>query len=228
MSLTEYLRPFGNLSEVKQKILRELWRSDDAVFPKPWVQSSRLLELTGQKYFDRRIRELRDELGCDIETGNIRGEHSYRLLSARLNSANPRFYLSESEKRALFCRHDYTCQVCGGRFLAGVRGLQADHKVPLIRGGVHESTNWQPLCNSCNVAKRRACAGCQEDCQQCPWAFPERVGQLTLIRIPRGILTILEQRVGYDVKLIEEEIVRILAESTIQNFQYLARNSKRH
>lgn len=71
MSLEEYL---GNLptkkrlSEVKQKIIKRLWGDENISFPKPWVSSKELLELTGQKYFDRRTRELRDELGCDIES----------------------------------------------------------------------------------------------------------------------------------------------------------------
>jgi len=214
MPLSEYLQSLGNLSDVKRNILRELWGADDIDFPKPWVLSSRLLEITGQKYFDRRTRELRDELGCAIETENYHGEHRYRLTSEELNPANPRFYLSEAEKRMLFSRYNYTCQVCGQRFSAGVRGIQADHKVPLIRGGSHAFTNWQPACNECNVAKRRACAGCQEDCQQCPWAFPERVGQLTLVRIPRETLGVLESRAGGSIKLLEEEIIKILIEAT--------------
>ena len=56
------------LSEVKLTILKRLWGSDDIDFPKPGVSSIELLELTGQKYFDRRTRELRDELGCDLES----------------------------------------------------------------------------------------------------------------------------------------------------------------
>ena len=60
-----------NLSEVKYNILKTLWDSGDN-FPKEWIKSSELLEITNQKYFDRRARELKDELGCDIETDSRR------------------------------------------------------------------------------------------------------------------------------------------------------------
>lgn len=175
-----------SLSAVKHKILSQLWSTGKS-FPRGWVKSSKLLELTKQKYFDRRVRELRDELGCDIETGMAAGEHAYRLVSTRLRVANPRSYLSESKKKLLFEQADYMCAVCGGKFAGGVRGLQADHKVPLKRGGRDNDSNWQPLCVECNVGKRRTCTGCELDCKQCPWAFPEIVGKRVLLTLPADL-----------------------------------------
>ncbi len=170
------------LSRVKVLILNRLW--DEGVeFPRGWVTSEELLSLTQQKYFDRRVRELRDETGCDIVTAQRGTDHLYRLNSARVNSTKPRRYLTESQKRVLFETHNYRCTVCGCIVSPGVRGLQADHKIPLSRGGTHETTNWQPLCVECNVAKRRACAGCNLDCLRCPWAFPERVGRLVQLTL---------------------------------------------
>jgi hypothetical protein len=181
------------LSEVKYAILKTLWGSGGG-FPRPWVKSSTLLNLTNQKYFDRRVRELQDEIGCDIENGHNGGEHSYRLLSDKLKKANPRLYLSAAEKRALFTKHHNTCQVCGKTVQPGVRGLQADHKIPLMRGGSHEQNNWQPLCNACNVAKRRSCADCNDDCQKCPWAVPEKIGMRTLVTVPQQLLQEMRKR----------------------------------
>jgi hypothetical protein len=169
-------------SDVKRQILQRLWQEGTS-FPRGWVRSSELLQLTGQKYFDRRVRELRDEVGCDIETGTVSGEHAYRLLSTGVEVANPRAYLTESQKKELFRAARNHCAVCDRQFEPGVRGLQADHKVPLKRGGAHDSGNWQPLCVECNVGKRRACAGCELDCQVCPWAFPERVGRRLLVQV---------------------------------------------
>jgi hypothetical protein len=131
--LNSYLSGFERLSPVKEKIIRRLWCSDKTPFPKPWVASSELLSLTDQKYFDRRIRELRDEQGCDIETAPFNGEHSYRIKSSDKTEGKPRGYLTGGNKRILFERFNHTCQICGGVFSAGVRGLQADHKVPLNR-----------------------------------------------------------------------------------------------
>ncbi len=71
MKFNDYLESLPTkrtLSDVKLKILTRLWGNDLYEFPKPWVSSAELLELTGQKYFDRRTRELRYQLGCDLES----------------------------------------------------------------------------------------------------------------------------------------------------------------
>lgn len=187
----------AKLSPVKRTILDTLWNAGDT-FPRNWVASSHLLAITNQKYFDRRTRELRDELGLDIETRHIHGEHHYRLISDQVKSANPRLYLSESQKRALFRREDNTCQVCGTRAEAGVRGLQADHKIPLIRGGSHEESNWQSLCNVCNVAKRRACQDCELDCYKCPWAFPDELGLTLSVQLPKDLFDRVQAKIVRD------------------------------
>lgn len=213
VTLAKYFKKLGGLSKVKGEILRRLWGDDSLGFPKPWIGSSDLLKLTSQKYFDRRTRELRDELGCDIETGHVLGEHSYRLRSPRLNAANTRKYLSASEKRLLFSHYEFTCQICGKKLPPGPRGLQADHKIPLIRGGAKVRTNWQPICNGCNVGKRGACAGCEDDCLLCPWAFPERIGRVTLLRLPAEVLQALELRAGESQAGLEREVITLLKSS---------------
>ncbi len=209
-SIQNYLCGFDRLSAVKEQILRSLWAEDSTPFPKAWVRSSDLLTLTGQKYFDRRIRELRDEMGCDIETAPLNGEHCYRIKFPNRKRINPRGYLSESKKKALFRHFEFTCQIWGVVLAPGVRGLQADHKIPLMRGGSHSEANWQPICNQCNVGKRSACEGCSDDCLVCPWAFPEKVGKVTLLRLPSLVLEELGKRSGKDQQQLEREIIQIL------------------
>lgn len=195
------------LSAVKQQILRTLWEAGNE-FPRPWVASSHLLAITNQKYFDRRTRELRDESGLDIETRHIHGEHHYRLRSDNIKASNPRLYLSNKQKKALFQREASTCQVCGTQAEAGVRGLQADHKIPLIRGGSHDEENWQSLCNVCNVAKRRACQDCELECNACPWAFPAKLGMTLSVQLPREIFDEVQEKIIRDrdwlARLIEK------------------------
>lgn len=210
MTFDMYRQSVGaRLSEVKLTILRTLWDAG-TTFPRNWVASSRLLELTNQKYFDRRTRELRDENGCDIETRHIGGEHQYRLVSPSVKVSNPRAYLSESEKAALFRTDKNTCQVCGKIVAPGVRGLQADHKIPLARNGSHARENWQSLCNECNVAKRRACQGCSIDCKTCQWAFPAQVGIPLTIRLDPSVFDELKTKMGSEPlwlsKLIEQNL----------------------
>ena len=216
-SLSVYLEKLGRLSAVKATILGTLWEQDTSPFPKPWVTSNELLELTGQKYFDRRTRELRDESGCDIETAHVNGMHSYRLKSGSLNALKPREYLTEIEKRTLFSRFKNCCQICGKTMVSGVRGLQADHKVPLMRGGSKDLSNWQPVCNDCNVGKRGACANCNDDCNICPWAFPENTGRVSLVRFPPDVLEAINSRFGSDQKHFEAAVVAILRASLIDN-----------
>lgn len=204
----------GPMSAVKVKILRSLWA--DGAQPARWVRSSVLLAETGQKYFDRRIRELRDELGCDIESGWDGGEAAYRLNSRELSVGNPRGYLTNLEKRRLFAVAGFTCGVCGRVFLPQERGLQADHRVPLIRGGGHDVSNWQALCVECNVGKRRACQGCQLVCSTCPWAFPERADTGRPVRIPQALAeAVLDyaQREGVS----EGEAIRLALEAWFQD-----------
>ncbi|MBL6922376.1 MAG: HNH endonuclease, partial [Akkermansiaceae bacterium] len=207
MNFEDYCHELGKLSNVKLLIIQELWDSGNKDLPRAWVKSSKLLDLTQQKYFDRRIRELRDEVGCDIETQPINGEHCYRLVSTTISKGNRRAYLTAKQKGDLFSQSSNCCQICGGHFAAGVRGLQADHKIPLSRGGGHEVENWQALCNECNVGKRRACAGCDLECLDCSWAFPEKVGRTVAVRIPSGLAEIIERQVGQDQSAIEKALI---------------------
>lgn len=208
MTFDEYMAnlPRG-ISQVKHLILKTLWEAGDS-FPREWVRSSTLLELTGQKYFDRRTRELRDQLGCDIHTEPYDGEHCYRLATAKLSQYNPRLYLTATQKNQLFIKDECQCQICGTQVPPGVKGLQADHKMPLIRGGSHNDHNWQSICNVCNVAKRRACADCEDDCRQCPWAFPEKTGVVTLVRIPLHLTQKINHLGIKDQKEIEKFIIK--------------------
>lgn len=193
MNVDDYLQLLNDrkkISDVKEKIIRRLWSNESDSFPKPWVSSAELLELTGQKYFDRRTRELRDQLGCDIESAYLEAfsGHAWRIHSAELADAQDREYLTQSQKHKLFQDNGFTCVTCGVHIQPGVRGLQADHKVPLSRGGGNELHNWQPMCNNCNVGKRRACEGCSLDCQTCSWAFPEKHGVRAMFAISEQTL----------------------------------------
>jgi hypothetical protein len=196
------------LSEVKLVLLTRLWGEGDD-FPKKWVKSSDLLALTNQKYFDRRLRELRDEQGLDIESKQINGEHHWCLNSTIISQTNDRTYLTANQKTGLFERAEFKCAVCRGKVLPGIRGLQADHKVPLIKGGTNDTSNWQPLCNESNVAKRGVCKGCDLECAQCSWAFPEVLGFNYVIKVPSQLFEQLESA-NLNQKQIEKFLIEQL------------------
>jgi hypothetical protein len=211
MNLADYIiaisKPKG-LSEVKETIITELW--GNGAFPSQWVMSSHLLAITNQKYFDRRVRELRDEHGCNIENSIIQGEHVYRLIGTTIGATNTRTYLTASQKTKLFTDQKFTCQVCGKITEAGPRGLQADHKVPLIKGGQHDYDNWQAMCNECNVAKRRACQDCNLDCNLCFWAFPDKTLMPITIFVSRETFDRVDQKLKLD-----ENWIRNLVEKSM-------------
>jgi hypothetical protein len=191
----------------KKKILKRLWLTGNSI-PRGWVYSTEILKLTGQKYFDRRIRELRDECGIDIGTGIYQGKNAYRLKSLQIQKANPRRYLTAIQKARLFQRYDNICPTCGKR---GTSRLQADHKIPLIRGGKHNDSNWQPLCNECNVAKRSACTGCNDDCTKCPWAYPQNTGIVTMVRLPLPLIDRI-RKLGLNQSQTETLIIEAVSE----------------
>lgn len=207
------------LSKVKWKILETLWNAGTS-YPRDWVSSDELLRVTQQKYFDRRIRELRNEMGCDIKTGKNQGESAYRLLSENLHEAFDRTYLTASQKTKLFEQYEYQCSTCGHRFLPHQTGLEADHKIPLIRGGSAELKNWQPLCTGCNVAKRRSCQGCKIDCQTCAWAFPERYSRIIPLPLTRELekqIEELSQRRDQSLQTLIIEVVQDWVTSELGN-----------
>ena len=192
----DYLSLLPKIGDSYKKILSILWVNDTNVFPKPWIDSNYLLSTTQFKNFDRRIRELKSNIGCDIESRNLQGTHQYRLKSPVILQVSSRKNITKTKKASLFRKNKYKCNVCGKRCPSGTLGLQADHKIPLSRGGTNDIKNYQPLCNHCNAIKRTSCTGCMEDCNNCHWAFPERTGRHSMFRMSPKILKPLEKHFG--------------------------------
>lgn len=191
------------LSSVKQLILNLLRDGN-------WVSSKQLLKETNQKYFDRRIRELRDELGYDIETSFIDGEPHYRMRSSQRKKIRTRTYLTASQKKFFLENHEKKCALCKKTGEIG-KNLFLDHRRPLIKNGSGEIENFQLLCNDCNNQKRSLCKDCIYDCSICYFAFPENFPKPVLIRPER--LDHLENLIS-QAKLqnlsIEEYLVALL------------------
>jgi len=147
-----------------------------------WVSSSDLLKATKQKYFDRRIRELRDELGFDIETGFQKGQPHYRLRSKKRNPTKKRTYLGSADRKELLKESPDKCILCDSKF-SPTKKMVFDHRIPLIRNGNGEMKNYQLICHDCNNQKRSQCKGCALECNSCYLAFPEKVPPSIMINI---------------------------------------------
>jgi len=181
----------ANITEAQWDMVKLLWDAGED-FPRPWVPREELHDLTHQSDYRRRITELKDERGLDIEKNK---SNEYRLKSPKLNPAVPRAYLSPAQKKKLFTRQLYTCQACGHVDVGNKdETLQADHKIPLKHGGVHNESNWQILCWNCNVGKRRACQDCQRDCTDCVWAFPEKTGVRIMVPLDNDVFRTLQDK----------------------------------
>ncbi len=191
------------LSKVKRFILKLLWGGR-------WVSSAKLLKETQQKYFDRRIRELRDELGYDIEMGFQKGEPHYRLKSKKRKLAKVRTYLGSKQKKELLENLPSLCALCGIKFTQKKQPV-FDHRIPLIRGGPGSVANYQLLCHECNNQKRSQCRGCALNCKKCYLAFPEKYPPAIMVRITsKPLLEKINLHAKKQKLSIEEYIIELL------------------
>ena len=193
------------MSEVKDLIL-ELLRN------KEWVSSKELLKKTKQKYFDRRIRELRDEQGYDIINEFRNGEPHYKLNSTKLNPTKERTYLSKKDRNKLLDQKIESCPLCMNKF-DKVRKISYDHRVPLIKGGQGVIENFQIICHECNNQKRSQCRHCELDCNKCFLAFPEKY--------PPAILLQLDN-------ILYEKLLKVKSELKISPVDYITKLIEDH
>lgn len=117
----------------------------------------------------RRLRELQGDEGftCIIKEGT-----KYQLQSRQMGpKRTPRAKPSKTLWASILAASDHRCAHCGQQE-PNVK-LSPDHRVPRSRGGSNDTSNWQPLCEQCNIQKSSACQGCDLNCMTCPWAYPE-------------------------------------------------------
>jgi len=153
------------IGKAKKSIIELLFEGD-------WITSKGLSRQTDQKNFDRRIRELKSECGCDIQVINYRTIYYYGLVSFKIDPKHlKRKYLTKKQKEKLFALADYRCNKCGDN-----TSLQADHKIPLERNGSNDFSNYQALCIGCNLLKRRDCRTCIAiSCDGCIWTDDSKI-----------------------------------------------------
>lgn len=162
----------GKLSKVKQLMLDMLSSG------KP-VKARDLLKASGQAEYARRLRELRDEAGYDIISFNDGGDVFWQLRSKKRKPSKKRTYLGQKVKDK-FINENQDCAHCGKRFNKKIKPV-FDHRVPLIRGGDGIPENFQVICVDCNNLKRTECKGCERECQNCFFAYPEKFSRPIVI-----------------------------------------------
>lgn len=110
----------------------------------------------------RRIRELRDQEGMDIQTHNDRSDlkpGQYVLMSLKPRTSFGRGIAADQRTRILI-RNGMTCQICGVG--AGEpypddsskkARLHVDHVTPLSQGGTNDDANLRTTCSRCNEGR---------------------------------------------------------------------------
>ncbi len=205
--------PVEGLSKAKAAILRMLWAGE-------WVSGKAIFRKVQQTYYDRRIRELKDDYGWDIVVtwvkpeGSDESEIHYRLKSHIQGEGHKRHYLSAADRQQVLERDQHTCQICGAK-----ENLQIDHKVPLIRKGATTIENMQVLCNECNVDKRGTCRRCRLiSCDLCPLAYPEVVATRLIVSLDRDLKERIES-LARESGIPLAQQARILIERGLKSFQ---------
>jgi len=124
------------------------------------LDSATLFDVSGgTNEFGRRIRELRNEEGFDIQTHNDRSDlkpGQYILLSAKPKPAFERS-ISKETRSLVLDRNGFTCQMCGAA--AGEphpydngrkTRLHLGHIIDKSMGGDDSSNNLRAICSVCN------------------------------------------------------------------------------
>lgn len=124
------------------------------------LDSSTLFDVSGgTNEFGRRIRELRNEEGFDIQTHNDRSElkpGQYILVSAKPRPAFDRS-ISKETRSFVLDRNGFTCQMCGAAAgephpydLGRKTRLHLGHIIDKSMGGDDNPGNLRAICSVCN------------------------------------------------------------------------------
>lgn len=120
------------------------------------VSNEKLIKVSGQHNYARRVRELRAE-GWDIVYSP--SPTGYVLRSANKTAKNVDAYINLKLRQKVLERDGYLCQLCGHRanekYADGesVR-LEVDHILPLKQSGKTVEENLWTLCSRCNAGKK--------------------------------------------------------------------------
>lgn len=195
-------------------ILETLWPHGHSI-PGPVVFLSRLRQVIDEfrggdtPYHDvaRRIRELQGEEGFLGVVRSGSGQKTrYQLVSLEIGTQREqRIKLSDTVWERILTKYQHRCVVCGRQ--PPIVKLEQDHKIPRLRSGGNEEDNWQPLCRECNNFKSTACRGCNLECRQCPWAFPEKFAPIKISSYNTQQLRELALKSEIEPEILLNEIV---------------------
>jgi 5-methylcytosine-specific restriction endonuclease McrA len=112
-----------------------------------WRANNPAARLARDRAYKKRHK---DQVNAGSKRHRLRYPEQRRAISQRRRArelgATGNF--THTEWMALLEEYEYRCGYCGDG-----GPMQADHRVPLSRGGTHDITNILPACRRCNVEK---------------------------------------------------------------------------
>lgn len=144
-------KPKTDKGIVWQKLLSALYADLGNV-----VSNEKLIKVSGQHNYARRVRELRAE-GWDIVYSASPSGYVLRSTEKKPKSVDE--YINLKLRQKILERDEYTCQLCGHRgnepYADGdIVRLEVDHINPLKQGGKTVEENLWTLCSRCNAGKK--------------------------------------------------------------------------
>jgi hypothetical protein len=208
-----FVAPSKANREIYAQMLEIFWPEGHGI-PGPALTQVEIRDLLNERrrangkpaYLDvfRRLRELQGDEGltCIIKEGT-----RYQLQKLEVGTKRePRAKPPKQFWKQLIEGCNHSCSHCGQR--EPLIRLSPDHRQPRSRGGSNDESNWQPLCEQCNIAKSSACQGCSLNCYTCHWAFPERFKPVNLDDENKEQVRRYAEREQKDQSFIVNEIVR--------------------
>lgn len=157
----------------------------------------------------RRVRELQGEEGF---TSIVKEGVRYQLQSLTRSQKRPPRAAPPPDVWQRIKQHTGNrCANCG-RQEPDVQ-LSADHRVPRSRyagppEAINAEENLQALCEQCNNTKSTQCRGCEQNCQTCAWAYPERYRPIQVVDENREQLRRAAEREGTTAEELANRILR--------------------
>lgn len=121
-----------------------------------WYLANKQYHVDWQQANRQRIRELQKldrrnnpekylEKGRKWREANREKHNQKELLRRVRKKQNGEYYIRSKFMKNLYAK---PCAICSSTIL-----IQADHIIPVSRGGYHGEGNLQPLCKACNLSK---------------------------------------------------------------------------
>lgn len=88
-----------------------------------------------------------------IGTRNIQDWENAPQKQSVVKKPKKRGYLNKNQRKRLFERDQYFCQLCGLNLRFNPELRVIDHRIPLAKGGSNQQTNLWLLCRDCDTEK---------------------------------------------------------------------------